>query len=46
MTKISGVNIKKWRSTIRDPMAKLYLYGKTLSPERKRGHVTRILPKR
>ncbi len=47
MTNLLGDDIEQWPDLLRDPQAKLHLYGKTEPrPGRKMGHVTRLLTPR
>jgi 5-(carboxyamino)imidazole ribonucleotide synthase len=43
MTNLIGAAADGWAEILADPAAKLHLYGKTVRPGRKMGHVTRIL---
>lgn len=43
MRNLIGADADGWSGILRDPEAKLHLYGKTVRPGRKMGHVTRIL---
>jgi 5-(carboxyamino)imidazole ribonucleotide synthase len=46
MKNLIGDGWKNWPELVRDPAAKLHLYGKTETrPGRKMGHVTRLYPK-
>ena len=46
MKNLLGDDVKKWPDLLKEPGAKLHLYGKSESrPGRKMGHVTRIVPK-
>jgi 5-(carboxyamino)imidazole ribonucleotide synthase len=46
MKNLIGADVEAWREIINEPTAKLHLYGKTqVSPGRKMGHVTRLLPR-
>ncbi|MGA2089748.1 MAG: 5-(carboxyamino)imidazole ribonucleotide synthase [Stellaceae bacterium] len=46
MKNLIGAEVKGWRAALRDPGAKLHLYGKGKPvPGRKMGHVTRLKPK-
>ena len=42
MTNLIGAEAERWAEILADPAAKLHLYGKTVRPGRKMGHVTRI----
>src|SRR5690606_38292267 len=47
MTNLLGDDIEQWPELLRDPQAKLHLYGKAEPrPGRKMGHVTRLLSPR
>jgi 5-(carboxyamino)imidazole ribonucleotide synthase len=47
MKNLIGDAVAGWREALDDPAAKLHLYGKTeVSPGRKMGHVTRLMPRR
>jgi 5-(carboxyamino)imidazole ribonucleotide synthase len=47
MKNLIGDEVETWREAIADPTARLHLYGKhTVSPGRKMGHVTQLLPRR
>jgi 5-(carboxyamino)imidazole ribonucleotide synthase len=46
MTNLLGDDASLWPDILRDPGAKLHLYGKTEArPGRKMGHVNRLFPK-
>jgi len=46
MKNLIGDEVNQWREILRDPDAKLHLYGKAEArPGRKMGHVTRLKPK-
>jgi 5-(carboxyamino)imidazole ribonucleotide synthase len=46
MKNLIGDEVETWREAIADPTARLHLYGKhSVSPGRKMGHVTRLLPR-
>jgi 5-(carboxyamino)imidazole ribonucleotide synthase len=42
MRNLIGAAAESWREILADPAAKLHLYGKTVRPGRKMGHVTRV----
>jgi 5-(carboxyamino)imidazole ribonucleotide synthase len=42
MLNLIGADAEGWAEILADPEAKLHLYGKTVRPGRKMGHVTRI----
>jgi 5-(carboxyamino)imidazole ribonucleotide synthase len=44
MRNLIGAGAETWPEILRDPAAKLHLYGKTVRPGRKMGHVTYISP--
>ena len=44
MRNLIGEAAESWPHILRDPAAKLHLYGKTVRPGRKMGHVTYVLP--
>ena len=44
MRNLIGEAADGWGAIVADPAAKLHLYGKTVRPGRKMGHVTRITP--
>jgi 5-(carboxyamino)imidazole ribonucleotide synthase len=44
MKNLIGEDANGWPEILRDPAAKLHLYGKHVRPGRKMGHVTRIVP--
>jgi 5-(carboxyamino)imidazole ribonucleotide synthase len=45
MKNLIGGEVNQWREILRDPEAKLHLYGKAEArPGRKMGHVTRLKP--
>jgi 5-(carboxyamino)imidazole ribonucleotide synthase len=47
MKNLIGGEITGWRDALDDPFAKLHLYGKAETrPDRKMGHVTRLMPRR
>ncbi len=47
MKNLIGADVEKWREIIGDPAAKLHLYGKSEArPDRKMGHVTRLMARR
>lgn len=47
MTNLIGGDVDNWLRILKDPDAKLHLYGKAEArPGRKMGHVTRIIPRR
>jgi 5-(carboxyamino)imidazole ribonucleotide synthase len=47
MKNLIGAEVEKWREALVEPAARLHLYGKTkVTPGRKMGHVTRLLPRR
>lgn len=47
MTNLLGDDIDRWPEILRDPDAKLHLYGKAdARPGRKMGHVNKLLPRR
>jgi 5-(carboxyamino)imidazole ribonucleotide synthase len=47
MTNLLGDEIDGWRDLLREPDARLHLYGKAEArPGRKMGHVTRLSPLR
>jgi 5-(carboxyamino)imidazole ribonucleotide synthase len=47
MKNLIGDDIAQWRDILKDPGAKLHLYGKTEArPGRKMGHVTRLSPRK
>lgn len=47
MKNLIGDDVKQWPELIKDPHAKLHLYGKAEArPGRKMGHVTRLQPRR
>jgi len=44
MTNLLGAEVDAWEATLREPAARLHLYGKTaVKPGRKMGHVTRLM---
>ncbi len=46
MRNLLGDEVESWWETLKEPGAKLHLYGKSdARPGRKMGHVTRVLPK-
>jgi 5-(carboxyamino)imidazole ribonucleotide synthase len=46
MTNLIGHDVDRWHDILREPGAKLHLYGKTEArPGRKMGHVTRTKPR-
>lgn len=44
MKNLIGEDANGWPEILRDPTAKLHLYGKHVRPGRKMGHVTRVIP--
>ena len=47
MKNLLGDEVEQWREILKEPAAKLHLYGKAEArPGRKMGHVTRLQPKR
>jgi 5-(carboxyamino)imidazole ribonucleotide synthase len=44
MCNLIGEDANGWADILRDPAAKLHLYGKHVRPGRKMGHVTRGNP--
>jgi 5-(carboxyamino)imidazole ribonucleotide synthase len=47
MKNLIGSDVEQWREILKDPGAKLHLYGKTEArPGRKMGHVTRLSPRK
>jgi 5-(carboxyamino)imidazole ribonucleotide synthase len=44
MRNLIGEDANAWPEILRDPAAKLHLYGKHVRPGRKMGHVTRVNP--
>ena len=47
MKNLIGDEVEQWREILRDPDAKLHLYGKAEArPGRKMGHVTRLKPRK
>ena len=42
MRNLIGADAEDWAGILREPEAKLHLYGKTVRPGRKMGHVTRV----
>lgn len=44
MRNLIGEAAESWGAIVAEPAAKLHLYGKTVRPGRKMGHVTRITP--
>lgn len=42
MKNLIGEDANRWADILRDPAAKLHLYGKHVRPGRKMGHVTRV----
>ncbi len=47
MKNLIGDDVNQWQEIIKDPSAKLHLYGKAEArPGRKMGHVTRLSPRR
>jgi 5-(carboxyamino)imidazole ribonucleotide synthase len=46
MTNLIGNDVDQWLDLLKEPGAKLHLYGKAQArPGRKMGHVTRIQPR-
>jgi len=47
MKNLIGDEVEQWREILKDPGAKLHLYGKAEArPGRKMGHVTRLSPRK
>jgi 5-(carboxyamino)imidazole ribonucleotide synthase len=47
MKNLIGSDVDQWRDVLKDPGAKLHLYGKAEArPGRKMGHVTRLSPRK
>ena len=47
MKNLIGSDVDQWREILKDPGAKLHLYGKVEArPGRKMGHVTRMSPRK
>jgi 5-(carboxyamino)imidazole ribonucleotide synthase len=44
MKNLIGEDANSWPEILRDPAAKLHLYGKHVRPGRKMGHVTKVIP--
>jgi 5-(carboxyamino)imidazole ribonucleotide synthase len=43
MENLIGEDAERWAAILAEPGAHLHLYGKTIRPGRKMGHVTRLV---